>query len=158
MRLCFLRFIVVVSVLAAAAALSNSKIYEDPAKPLAELSDEFKTLSSAAYQSHSHTPASPQRVGINKRRSQLGDSRANAVVCLTPPCETEDIMVHPQVQPVDNFSPTLTPPVAGGASGCLASRCLPPGQDRSGGPFYNRKIYNRISASLSFSTVAFTLR
>ena len=143
MRRRFLRFIVVFSVLAAAAALSNSKIYEDPAKPLAELSDEFKTLSSAADRPHSRTPASPQREGMNKRRSQLGDSRANAVVCLTPPCETEDIMVHPRAQPVDTFPPRSTLPSQGEPLVALPRDAYR--LDRIGRrPFQNRKFCNWI--------------
>jgi hypothetical protein len=99
------RVIIFAVVAALASSLSNSKIYEDPPKSLAQLSDEFKTLiatpatakvpSIAASQTPSSSFSRTKSQPI--LRSSSGRS-ASPTVCLTPPCETEDIMVRSSAQ------------------------------------------------------------
>jgi hypothetical protein len=99
MKTSLIRIIIFAVAAALASALSNSKIYEDPPKSLAQLSDEFKTLTTSpvsaevrpitASQARSRSPSAKYRP---ISRSSSGSSAAPAI-CLTPPCETEDIMV-----------------------------------------------------------------
>jgi hypothetical protein len=107
------RVIVFAATVALASAVSNSKIYEDPPKSLAQLSDEFKTLITPPVTPYSPSFAAPQarslalsRPDVKSQpvhRSNAGRS-ATSAVCLTPPCETEDIMVRAPARIARAFS------------------------------------------------------
>ncbi len=87
MRLLLLVFaflVLAASAATLASAVANAKIYEDPHKSLAQLSDEFKAIAVA--------PLGGSKSDLNHRAR--GD--ASVSVCLNPPCETEDMMVSAQ--------------------------------------------------------------
>ncbi len=79
---CFFFF---ASAAALASAVANAKIYEDPHKSLAQLSDELKAVAAA--------PTAGFKAGFNRGGRRAASRDGVRSVCLTPPCETEDIMV-----------------------------------------------------------------
>jgi hypothetical protein len=82
-------FVFSASAAALVSAVANAKIYEDPHKSLAQLSDEFKAVAAA--------PAARFKAGLNRGGRRAASRDAVRSVCLTPPCETEDIMVRKSV-------------------------------------------------------------
>ena len=82
-------FVFSASAAALASAVANAKIYEDPHKSLAELSDQFNAVAAA--------PTTGFKADVNRAGRRGASRHAVGSVCLSPPCETEDIMVSKAV-------------------------------------------------------------
>ena len=82
-------FVFSASAAALASAVANAEIYEDPHKSLAELSDQFNAVAAA--------PTTGFKADVNRAGRPGAARHAVGSVCLSPPCETEDIMVSKAV-------------------------------------------------------------